>query len=170
MPQLPHSPALPRADEDTVRGLAQLRYGLHRFLRSVENGERQYGITPRQMQLLLGVAGFTGMGRASVSELADFLQEKHNSVVGLIDRAQHSGLVRRETASSDRRVVLISLTPRGLKTLAGLVPSQWEQARRLDEELARLEEGQKARRDEHEHASRAGAEERISIWSDWEQG
>lgn len=139
MPHLSSSPAAgARADEKTIRGLARFRYGLRRFLRSVENPEPKYGIPPQQLQLVLGVAGFTGLGRASVSELAEFLQEKHNSVVGLTDRPEHRGLVRRETASSDRRIVQVSLTRRGQKALASLVVSQWEQARRVREPLRGL--------------------------------
>src|SRR5579884_1043720 len=39
------------------------------------------GLTPQQHQLLLGVAGFTGRGWATITELAEFLQERHNAVV-----------------------------------------------------------------------------------------
>jgi hypothetical protein len=38
------------------------------------------GITP---QLLLGVAGYTDRGWAIIAELAEFLQEGHDAIVGL---------------------------------------------------------------------------------------
>jgi hypothetical protein len=44
--------------------------------------------TPQQHQLLLGVAGYTGRAWATITELAEFLQERHNAVVGLVQRAR----------------------------------------------------------------------------------
>jgi DNA-binding MarR family transcriptional regulator len=139
MPHLSSSPAAgAHADEKTIRGLARFRDWLRRFLRSVGNPEPKHGIPPQQLQPVLGVGGFTGLGRARVSELAEFLQERHHSVVELIDCAEHRGLVRRETASSDRRIIQVFLTRRGRKALAGLVVSQWEQAGRVREPLRGL--------------------------------
>jgi DNA-binding MarR family transcriptional regulator len=69
---------------------------------------------------MLGVAGFTGTGTATVSDLAEFLQERNNSVVGLVERAAKSGLVRRKSNRLDRRQVVVSLTPRGAKILSRL--------------------------------------------------
>jgi len=74
--------------EDVIRDLARFRYALRKFLRFSENGARQCGVTPQQHQLMLGVAGYTGRGLATVSELAEFLQERHHSVMGLVERGQ----------------------------------------------------------------------------------
>lgn len=104
----------------TIRELARFRYELRRFLRFSERAARQAGVTPQQHQLLLGVAGYTGRGWATISELAEFLQERHNAVVGLVDRACRAGLVGKQTARSDRRVVRVQLTPRGRKILQQL--------------------------------------------------
>ena len=68
-----------------IRHLARFRYELRKFLRFSEQAARNAGLTPQQHQLLLGVAGFTGRGWATISELAEFLQERHNAVVGLVD-------------------------------------------------------------------------------------
>ena len=84
-----------------IRDLAQFRYALRRFLRFSEDAAREHGVTPQQHQLMLGVAGFTGRNCATISELAEFLQEKNHSVVGLVERAVNSGLVRRKQDSSD---------------------------------------------------------------------
>lgn len=105
---------------DTVRSLAWFRYNLRKFLRFSEKAARQCGVTPQQHQLMLGIAGYTGRGSATVSELAEFLQERHNSVVGLVERATQCGLVQKEHDSSDRRFVSVSLTPRGERILAEL--------------------------------------------------
>ena len=79
--------------EDAIRNLAWFRYNLRKFLRFSEKAARQCGVTPQQHQLMLGIAGYTGRGSATVSELAEFLQERHNSVVGLVERAAQRGLV-----------------------------------------------------------------------------
>lgn len=103
-----------------MKELAQFRYALRRFLRFSESAARGCGVTPQQHQLMLGVAGFTGRGCATVSELAEFLQEMNHSVVGLVYRAVQSGLVKRKRNPSDRRVVVVQLTARGERILTQL--------------------------------------------------
>lgn len=109
-------PAFP----DVVRDLARFRYALRVFLRFSETSARECGVTPQQHQLMLGVAGFSGRGSATISELAEFLQERHHSVVGLVGRAVRRGLIRTEQDTEDRRVVIVSLTPTGRRLLARL--------------------------------------------------
>jgi DNA-binding MarR family transcriptional regulator len=106
--------------DDIVLDLARFRYTLRIFLRFSENAARGSGVTPQQHQLMLGIAGFTGRGSATISELAEFLQEQHHSVVGLVSRAARKGLVRSTQDSRDRRVVVVSLTPAGKRVLARL--------------------------------------------------
>jgi DNA-binding MarR family transcriptional regulator len=78
---------------------------------------RSFGITPQQHQLLLGVAGYTGRGWATISELAEFLQGRHNAVVGLVQRAEERGLVRKIQGEKDRRFVKVYLTRKGFTIL-----------------------------------------------------
>lgn len=136
------SKAIAESEEDAfdhvLSELASFRYLLRKFLRFSESAARELEITPQQHQLMLGIAGFTGSGKATVSELAEFLQERHHSVVGLIDRAVLSGLVRRESDPSDRRVVLVSLTSRGRATLKKLSLKHRDELNRLREELLRF--------------------------------
>lgn len=117
------------------RELALFRHRLRTFLRFSERAARECGITPQQHQLMLGVAGFTGSGTASIREIADFLQEKHNSVVGLVDRAVESGLVERTEGATDRRVVVVSLTGRGEEILNRLSVLHRAEARLLRHEF-----------------------------------
>src|ERR1700741_3258753 len=86
-----------------LRQLAWCRYHLRRSLHFTEKAARACGVTPQQHQLLLGIAGYTGRGWATISELAEFLQERHNSVVELVERAAQGGLVRKEEDARDRR-------------------------------------------------------------------
>jgi DNA-binding MarR family transcriptional regulator len=90
---------------------------MRRFLGFSERIARTCGITPQQHQLLLGVAGYTGRGWATISELAEFLQERHNAVVGLVQRAAERDLVRKVAGKSDRRFVKVHLTRRGASIL-----------------------------------------------------
>lgn len=119
-----------------IRSLAQFRYELRKFLRFSENAARHCGVTPQQHQLMLGVAGFTGRGSATVSELAEFLQERSHSVVGLIERAVQHGLVRRMQNKADRRVVNVSLTAKGRRVLARLTRLHKDEARRIQDMMA----------------------------------
>jgi DNA-binding MarR family transcriptional regulator len=109
-----------RSAAAAINELAQFRYALRKFLRFSERSARECGVTPQQHQLMLGVAGFTGRGCATVSELAEFLQEKNHSVVGLVYRAVQSGLVKRKRDATDRRVVVVQLTARGERILMQL--------------------------------------------------
>lgn len=109
--------------------LAQFRYHIRRFLRFSEQAARAAGVTPQQHQLMLGVAGFTGRGWANISELAEFLQERHNAVVELVARASRAGLVTKQVTADDRRVVRVELTPRGRSILMRLSALHQEQLR-----------------------------------------
>jgi DNA-binding MarR family transcriptional regulator len=122
-------------DENVMRDLAQFRYALRKFLRFSENAARQCGVTPQQHQLMLGVAGYTGRGSATVSELAEFLQERPHSVAGLIERAAQNGLVRRMQDKGDRRVVNVFLTASGKTILSRLSRLHQGEARRIQELL-----------------------------------
>jgi len=108
------------AAQSDIRNLARFRYAIRRFLRFSEEAAREAGLTPQHHQLLLGIAGFTGKGWATISDLADFLQVRHHSVVGLVDRAEALGLVRREVSPEDRREVHVSLSPEGVRKLRAL--------------------------------------------------
>jgi DNA-binding MarR family transcriptional regulator len=118
-------------DGELIRRLARFRYHLRQFLRFSEKAARASGLTPQQHQLLLGVAGHTGRGWANIGELAEFLQERHNAVVGLVDRAAGRGLVRKVPGEGDRRFVCVHLTPLGADLLAQLSQAHREEAGRL---------------------------------------
>jgi DNA-binding MarR family transcriptional regulator len=102
--------SISKADFESI---AAFRYSVRRFLRFSEQAARREGITPQQHQLLLAVKGFPDREHATVSELAERLQMRQHSTVGLIDRSEAQGLVRREQGVVDRRQVFIHLTPAG---------------------------------------------------------
>ena len=144
----------PGASEELIQDLAHFRYALRRFLRFSENAARRSGVTPQQHQLMLGVAGFTGRGSATVSELAEFLQERPHSVLGLIERAVQSGLVRRMQDQIDRRVVNVTLTARGKDILAKLSQLHQQEALRVQVFLSERRHRKRAATSDHTALSR----------------
>jgi DNA-binding MarR family transcriptional regulator len=83
--------ARPLTDGD-YRTLARFRHALRVFLRFSEEAARAEGLTPAQHQLLLAVRGHDDPGAASISDLAEALQLRNHSVVGLVDRSDAAGL------------------------------------------------------------------------------
>jgi DNA-binding MarR family transcriptional regulator len=95
------------------RTLADLRYQIRRFLHVRETAARAVGIAPQQFLLLLQVKGLEGQRAATIGVLAERLQIRHHSTVGLVDRLARRGLVRRRRGVADRRQVVVELRPRG---------------------------------------------------------
>lgn len=118
--------------------LAAFRYTLRRFIHFSETAAETAGITPQQHQALLAIKGFPGRDRVTVGELAERLQLRHHSTVGLIDRLVARKLVARASSKEDRRQVLIQLTNRGKKTLEKLSALHHEQLKRIGSELSLL--------------------------------
>ncbi len=118
----------PLSDQDYAQLLA-FRDGLRRFLRWSEGRAADAGLTPAQHQLLLAVRGHDG--DPTVGDLADHLLLRHHSVVGLVDRAEQAGLVRRLTDVHDQRVVRLRLSPEGRQRLASLSAQHLEELQRL---------------------------------------
>jgi DNA-binding MarR family transcriptional regulator len=123
--------------------LASFRYALRQFLRFSEEAARAVGIEPQQHQALLAIKGYPERDRITISELAEQLQIKHHSAVGLADRLVANGLVARESDAGDRRQVYLTLTPHGKALLEQLAAVHKDELRRLGPELhallARLE-------------------------------
>lgn len=108
-----NSTSVPSLSKAEFEAIAAFRYSLRRFLRFSERAARREGITPQQHQLLLAVRGMPAGEQVTVSALAERLQMQQQSMVGLIDRTEAQGLVRREQGTVDRRQVFIRLTPTG---------------------------------------------------------
>ena len=129
------SAASPPLKIETLRRLAWFRYRIRRFQRFSERMARSCGVTPQQHQLMLGVAGYTGRGWATISELAEFLQSRHNAVVGLVQRAVERGLVRKAQSGRDRRFVKVRLTRRGHSVLEKVSQRNMAELRELQFEI-----------------------------------
>ena len=102
------------------RALAEIRYQIRRFLRFSEQTAREAGLVPQQYQLLLALKGLPTGRKATVSEMAERLQLRHHSTVGLIDRLAERGLIKRLRDETDQRRVVIHLTAQGEQVLRRL--------------------------------------------------
>ena len=110
---------IPLTKQD-YESLAAFRAAIRRFTRFSEEGSRGFGITPQQHQALLAIMGQPGRQWASIAEIAEFLQLKHHTTVGLVDRCVAAGLVQRNPDMDDRRQVRVTLTAKGESILAKL--------------------------------------------------
>jgi DNA-binding MarR family transcriptional regulator len=118
--------------------LAAFRHALRRFQRFSEEAARAAGLAPQQHQALLAIKGSPGRDYASVGEVAERLQLRHHSAVGLVDRLVRRQLVRRSPSAEDRRRQEVRLTARGEALLARLSAAHVQELRQLGPELQRL--------------------------------
>lgn len=118
--------------------LAELRYALRQFLHFSEDAARAAGLTPQQHQAMLAIKGFPGSGRITIGKLAERLQIRHHSAVGLVDRLVSERYVRRVTDKQDRRQVRLALTSRGEAVLEKLSAVHYEQLHRMGPQINRL--------------------------------
>jgi DNA-binding MarR family transcriptional regulator len=124
--------------QDEYETLAAFRYHLRQFLHFSEEAAQQVGLTPQQHQALLTIKGFPGRDYVTVGELAEWLQIKHHSAVGLVNRLVAQGLVTRNAGTEDRRQVYISLTAHGLELLSELTAAHKAEIRRVRTTLETL--------------------------------
>jgi len=109
--------------------LAEFRYQLRRFSRNMEEQVRKLGVNPQQYQVVLAVRGLPAGEAPTVTRLAERMQLNHNSMVELVDRCEHAGLLRRTRSEADRRQVILALTGRGESLLRSLGRAAREELR-----------------------------------------
>jgi DNA-binding MarR family transcriptional regulator len=117
--------------KDEYEALAEFRHALRQFLHFSERAAEQAGLAPQQHQALLAIMGFPGREQVTIGELAERLQIRHHSAVGLVDRLVAQGLVTREHSAGDRRQVYVALSEHGLALLEQLSTAHREELRRL---------------------------------------
>ena len=125
-------------DRAHYQTLSAIRYHIRRFLRFSEEAAEAVGLTPQQHQALLTIKGFPGRERVTNGELAERLQIKHHSVVGLVNRLEAQGLIVREQGESDRREFYITLTERGAELLELLTAAHQEELRLIAPQLSNM--------------------------------
>jgi DNA-binding MarR family transcriptional regulator len=130
-----------RLRKTEYESLSAFRYALRRFLRFSEEAADAVGLTPHQHQALLAVKGFPGRDYVTNGELAERLQIKHHSAVGLVNRLEAQGLIARKQGDSDRREVYLTLTRRGADLLEQLTAVHQEELQHVAPQLSAILEG-----------------------------
>jgi DNA-binding MarR family transcriptional regulator len=127
-----------RITKSQYQQLALLRHTLRRFQLFSREAARSNGLTAQQHQALLAIKGFPGRDFVSIGELADRLQVRHHSAVGLVDRIVGQGLARRAVSKADRRRVEVRLTALGERRIEKLSAAHIRELQQLGPALRSL--------------------------------
>jgi DNA-binding MarR family transcriptional regulator len=127
----PKRPAPLALDAADYERLAEFRYVLRHFLVFSENAALAAGVSAQQHQALLAIKGTKPGAPVTAGLLAERLGTRPHSVVGLLDRLAEKKLIRRVQNSQDRRQVLILLTPKAERLLAGLSAAHRRELQRV---------------------------------------
>ena len=127
-----------KVSQAEYEALAAFRHALRQFLHFSDEAARTAGLTPQQHQALLAIKGFPGRDRATIGELAERLQIRHHSAVGLANRLVAERLAQRTQDTADRRQVYLALTARGETVLEKLSAAHKEQLRRVGPQIGLL--------------------------------
>src|ERR1035437_2758043 len=119
------------------RALAEFRYQIRLFLNGSEQAARAAGLEPQQYLLLLALRGLPLGWEATIRTLAERMQLRHHSIVELVDRLERQQLLRRERSRTDRRQVILHLTPRSEKILTRLAKQRISELRTAAPALVR---------------------------------
>lgn len=111
---------------------------LRRFLRWSEDQASAAGLTPAQHQLLVAIKGHPGPEPPAIRDLAEYLLLQSHSTVGLVDRAEAAGIVRRQQDDKDARVVRVHLTEKGERLVENLTTAHLTELYNLAEALNNL--------------------------------
>ncbi len=124
------------ASADRLQTLAEFRHQLRLFLHFSENAAHKFGLQPQQHQLLLQIAGAPDGVQATIGYAAERLGLRHNTAVELCGRCEEADLIRRKTAS-DRRCVLLEVSPKGRQLLEALSNDHARELNELGPQLVR---------------------------------
>jgi DNA-binding MarR family transcriptional regulator len=118
--------------------LLAFRVALRRFQRWSEDQAVAAGLTQVQHQLLVAIKGHPGTKPPSVGQIADYLLLQSHSAVGLVDRAEAAGFVRRCPDPGDARVARVELTEAGDQLVTGLTEVNLAEMHKLAAALSAL--------------------------------
>lgn len=99
------------SSDDIHRIVETILYLYTESRRVTKEVARGLGLTGPQVSALKILEA---VGELSLSELSERMSARNSTITGIVDRMERDGLVVRERSQSDRRVVRIRATPRGL--------------------------------------------------------
>jgi DNA-binding MarR family transcriptional regulator len=140
--------------ESDYAALAEVRYRIRQFLRGGDEDAKAVSLEPQQYQLLLALRALPHQSDATIRLLAERLYLRHHSVVGLVDRLEARGYVRRDRDVRDQRQVLVMLLPAGQQALEKIVQKRLHELRATGQALVQsiaviLEENRRPQNKQH---------------------
>jgi DNA-binding MarR family transcriptional regulator len=115
--------------------LADFRHHIRRFLQFSEHAAHEEGLEPQQHQFLLAIRAESDTSLPTIGHVAERLLIHHHSAVGMADRLEERGLLRRIRGESDRRTVRLQLTLQGSELLTRLSSLHRRELRQQGPEL-----------------------------------
>ena len=120
-----------------LQALAEFRHQLRMFLSFSETAAQKVGLQSQQHQLLLQIAGAPDEVAATIGYAAERLGLRHNSAVELSNRCEEAGLIVRKQGGSDRRCVILNISPKGQEVLEALSIDHARELNELGPQLVR---------------------------------
>lgn len=117
--------------------LAEIRFRIRQFLHGSDAAAMAAGLEPQQYQLLLALQALPKEEAPSIRRLSELLFLKHHSTVGLVDRLEARGYVRRTRSARDQRQVLVSILPVGRTAVERVVRERLHELRESGPSLIR---------------------------------
>lgn len=86
----------------------------------------------------MAIKGHPGPEAPAIRDLAEYLLLQSHSAVGLVQRAEAAGVVRRQQDEKDARVVRVHLTEKGDRLVESLTTAHLAEVHNLAESLTSL--------------------------------
>jgi len=128
----------PAVSEADYEHLAAFRHALRNFLHFSEEAALAAGVPPQQHQAMLVIRGCKARDYLTIGELAGRLKIQHHSAVGLVNRMESDGLLRKARDPANGRQVLVRLTARGRRILEKLSPVHKAELARIGPSLRKI--------------------------------
>ena len=135
------SKLFPDMDPSATEAFLHLMQAGDEAFRLVDSHLAEHGISQgRFMVLMLLLNKRTNCPHPRTpAELADLAHVTRATITGLIDTLERDGLVRREPDAKDRRMMIVSLTPKGGAVLEAILPPHFQRMAALMEPLSHEE-------------------------------
>jgi DNA-binding MarR family transcriptional regulator len=116
----------PEIDAD-VEGIVDRVCKLHKyFVNTLEETIADYGLVHPEYKVLLHLRSEGAQDGVSAGDLSRSMVMSSGGMTNLLDRLENDGLIRRGSDPSDRRSVLLTLTPKGRKAIDRAVSAEAE--------------------------------------------
>jgi DNA-binding MarR family transcriptional regulator len=127
----------PRVEDLSLRLVEALASFERAYTRWAEAPLQNTGLTYARIRLL---SVLNRKGPQIMSALSDELFVTPHNITTLVDALEANGLVRRHTYPTDRRAILVELTPQGAETCAAMYTKHAEAVSELFSDLSEVDQ------------------------------